>query len=315
MGRWTLRALLKNLLRKPSRLLSRLIEGPLASLLFRKGYHLLKRHFYSPVPEEEDLGYEKISTLPGVVINDAELEHHAKIASSYNNEVAAFPLEPSMDPHQFNLINGNFMAVDAHLYYGLIRHLKPKKIIEIGCGNSTLLAAAALKANAVENPTASECRIVAIEPYSHQRISGVPGVEVLPKKVQEVDLDIFRALGPGDILFIDSSHVLRSGGDVWYEYCEILPLLLPDVYIHFHDICLPKPYPRVYFRTKHYWNEQYVLQAFLSFNSRFRVVWAGAYYYHKYPARLTQMFPQLELMKARFPDSEPSSFWIQVQAD
>jgi hypothetical protein len=291
------------------------VEGPLAKCLFHSGYHLLKRHFYSPVPEEEDLGYERVSALPGVLIEDSEQENNARIAATFNDEVAAFPLYPSDDPHQFNLINGNFMAVDAHMYYGLIRHLKPQKIVEIGCGNSTLLAASALKANAAEDPAAGGRTITAIEPYSHRRVRGVPGVEVIAEKVQDVDFDIFCALKQGDILFIDSSHVLRSGGDVWYEYCEILPALSPGVYIHIHDISLPKPYPRVYFRTKYYWNEQYVLQAFLTFNSRFKVVWAGAYYYHKYPDKLTRMFPQLELMKAKFPDSEPSSFWIQVQAD
>jgi hypothetical protein len=315
MKKRTLQRLEKSLLRMPSRLLAGLIEGPLAGFLFRNGYHVLKRHFYSPVPEEADLGYEGLSTLPGVLIDDAVLEHYAEVASSFNDEVAAFPLERSEDPHQFNLINGNFMAVDAHFYYGLIRHLKPKRIVEIGCGNSTLLAASALKANALENPATRECKIVAIEPYSYRRISGVPGVEVIPKKVQDVDFDIFSALSADDILFIDSSHVLRSGGDVWYEYCEILPRLSSGVYIHIHDICLPKPYPRVYFRTRHYWNEQYVLQALLTFSSKFKVIWAGAYYYHKYPDKLTLMFPQLELMKVKFPDSEPSSFWIQVRAD
>jgi hypothetical protein len=138
---------------------------------------------------------------------------------------------------------------------------------------------------------------------------------VLPKKVQEIPLEFFADLEGGDILFVDSSHALRSGGDVWWEYCEILPRLKPGVLVHVHDISLPRPYPRVYFEQKLFWTEQYLLQAFLCYNRRFEVVWAGNYFDTRHPGRLQELFPVFADMKLRFPQSEPSSFWIRSLAE
>jgi hypothetical protein len=158
--------------------------------------------------------------------------------------------------------------------------------------------------------------LTAIEPFPSAALKrGLPGLtRLIESTVQNVGLELFASLQSGDILFIDSSHVLRSGGDVQLEYCEILPRLAPGVLVHIHDISLPKSYPRVYFENRLYFNEQYLLQAFMCFNSRFEVIWPGNYMMLKYAERVCGVFPEYWEMRKVYPSSEPSSFWIRVKA-
>jgi len=111
----------------------------------------------------------------------------------------------------------------------------------------------------------------------------------------------------GDILFIDSSHVLKVGGDVQYEYLEILPRLKRGVVVHVHDIFLPGEYPNEWVREEHvFWNEQYLLQAFLSFNDSFEVLWAGSFMHRKHPEKLAECFPGYHPASCH-----PGSFWMR----
>src|SRR5690606_33408648 len=104
-------------------------------------------------------------------------------------------------------------------------------------------------------------------------------------------IEFFSQLGENDILFIDSSHVLHATSDVRYEYLEILPTLKPGVLVHIHDILLPADYFRSWLVTDlHFWNEQYLLQAFLAFNESFRTLWAGSYMHLKHPKALERAF-------------------------
>ena len=185
---------------------------------------------------------------------------------------AQFPLDGQGD--SFHLLNSVFMAVDAHVYYGLIRGLRPRRIIEIGAGRSTQIAAAAVKRNVADGGPKTD--ITAIEPVPPPYLPR-DSVELRQENVQSVPLTVFAQLEAGDVLFIDSTHVLRAGGDVHYEYAEILPRLPAGVYVHIHDVSLPRAYPQVYFDSKLYWNEQYLLQALLTFNDRFEVLWPSAY--------------------------------------
>ena len=132
------------------------------------------------------------------------------------------------------------------------------------------------------------------------------------KKLQDCDLGIFQALEKDDILFIDSSHVLREGNDVQLEYLEILPRLRPGVRVHIHDVSLPRRYPRLYFNLNLFWNEQYLLQAYLTHNSRMEVVWPGNYMMLRHPDVMENTFPEIRQMRQRFPSSEPTAFWIRV---
>jgi hypothetical protein len=203
--------------------------------------------------------------------------------------------------HDFHLVNGSFMAVDAHVYYGVIRHNRPKHIIEIGAGLSTVLAASTFVGQ----------DIVAIDPNPNPVLNGI-NAKIIAKRVEDISLAGFDRLERGDILFIDSSHMLTTGGDIVWEYCEILPRLKSGVLVHVHDIYLPEPYTPLYHKQGLYYNEQYVLQAFLAFNSRFKVRWPGAWMYSRYPKELTELFPEIDEMRKVYPMAVPSSFWMEV---
>ncbi|NDJ61399.1 MAG: class I SAM-dependent methyltransferase, partial [Chloroflexi bacterium] len=296
-----------------------LLNNEAYPVFHQNGFHLLRRHFYLPIPEEDDLAYiPHQSGLVGLDINEeATFGLLNDVLNPYKAEFNAYPIHHQDDfaPDQFYLINSAFMAIDGNVYYSLVRHYKPKRVVEIGSGFSTLLAADALRKNAQEN-SEQDGSLICIEPYPSALLTALgPRLhQLIDDKVQEVDLEFFASLGAGDILFIDSSHVLRSGGDVWYEYCEILPRLASGVLVHIHDISLPKPYPREYFDRRVYWNEQYLLQAFLTFNPRFEIIWPGNYLMTKYPERIRAAFlPEYDLMREVYPSSEPSSFWMRVR--
>jgi predicted O-methyltransferase YrrM len=293
-------------------------ENKCHSAFYRHGYHLLAKHFYLPIPDDTDEldgFWDKPSDLAGVDMNEAAgIEIMETIVPRYLPEFRSmFPIEGPLEQPGFYLINGGYMAVDAHVYYSLIRQYKPRRIVEIGNGNSTLLAIAASNKN--EEETGVRPKLTSIDPYPWPMFNeGYPGLdELIVKKVQEVPVSFFEQLEAGDMLFIDSSHVIRSGNDVHYEFLEILPRLKPGVLVHVHDISLPKPYPKVYYDNRLYWNEQYLLQAFLAFNDRFEVIWPGNYLMIKYPERMLAIFPEFQRMRQDYPMSEPTAFWMRVK--
>ena len=148
-----------------------------------------------------------------------------------------------------------------------------------------------------------------IDPYPNEVLKrGFPGLSrLIPEKVQDVPISEFMTLGDNDILFIDSSHVLKTGSDVHYEYLEVLPRLNRGVIVHVHDIFLPAEYPREWVLGEHrFWNEQYLLQAFLAFNESFEVLWAGSYMHLRYPEELETAFSSY-----RREETWPKSFWMR----
>ncbi len=299
--------------------LNRLVPGNTAYDGFaRHGFHLLRQHYYLPIPDETDLNdpmLKRSSDLVGIDMNEARaLEWLQQTFAKYQHEFReAFPIDRQEGREGFYLVNGGFMAGDAHVYYAMIREGRPQRIIEVGGGNSSLLAAAACLRNLAEYGTKPHLTVV--EPYPGDVLKrGVAGLDVLlEERIQTVDMDRFVSLQAGDILFIDSSHVLRPGGDVQREYCEILPRLAPGVLVHIHDISLPKPYFELYFQNHLYWNEQYLLQAFLTYNARYEVVWPGTYMFMKHADAMLQAFPEIAAMREKYPLAEPSSFWLRVR--
>lgn len=272
------------------------------------GFQLRSNHYYEPTYPESALPAVTTSerNLPGIDLNEAaqvELLAHLR----YGAELEAFPaVKPG--PDRFGWLNESYSYGDGEIYYSLIRHLKPKRIVEIGSGNSTLLAVAALAANRAENPDQAG-ELTCIEPYEMAWLRDQP-LTLIRERVETLDKAIFTSLEPGDILFIDSSHVIRPYGDVLYEFAEIVPALPPGVWVHVHDIFTPRDYPEKWLRTeRRLWNEQYLLEAFLAFNSRVGVMCALNWLKHHHFAELSAACPMI----AQHPDHEPGAFWFRIK--
>lgn len=295
-------------------------DTQLQALAEQRGYHLVRRHYYSPVPDADDCtapGFWDVqSPLAGVEMGEQTgLDLLSQVFPPYLAEFRArYGVREADAGGRFYVVNGFYMAVDAHVYYCLVRHLKPKRIIEIGAGQSTRVALDALETNRDKDGAVGT--ITAIEPFpgpALKELVDAGRVTLIEAKVQDVGLDLFDTLESGDLLFIDSTHVLREGNDVQCEYLELLPRLPDGVYVHVHDISLPRRYPKVYFDQGLYWNEQYLLQAFLAFNARFEVIWAGNCLLLHHPEQMHAGFPEIAAMRETFPLSEPSAFWMRTR--
>jgi len=274
------------------------------------GFNLLPNHYYVPVPDiaSLDAAMKRESLLLGVEVHEStQLGLLRDACEPFRQEYAALPEGPTPEPHQFHFNNGTFEHGDAELLYSLVRHRKPRRMIEVGSGYSTLLAAAACERNRLEDGI--ECELEAVEPFPFAVLEGgIPGLtRLLKKPLEELDPRHFEKLDAGDILFLDSTHVLKTGSDVQILYLEVLPRLRPGVLVHVHDIFLPFEYPRDWLMKEHvFWNEQYILQAFLSFNRSFRVVFSGQLMHQRHPQALAEVFPGYDAEA-----NNPGSFWFE----
>lgn len=276
------------------------------------GFHITLNNFYEPIPNtrtlKDDL-WEKQSELVGINIKEKEQINILYLFSSkFKEEYETFPRNKTSILYQYYINNGTFESVDGEIYYCMIRYFKPKKIFEIGAGNSTYLSAQAILKNKEED-NGYECELVPIDPYPNDILKdGFPGLsKLIPKKIQDIPLSEFKKLIENDIFFIDSSHVLKIGSDVQYEYLEILPRLNKGVIVHIHDIFLPAEYPREsILKDFRFWNEQYLLQAFLSYNKSYEVLWAGSYMHLNHPDKLEAAFSSYKRN-----ERWPASFWIR----
>lgn len=271
------------------------------------GYHVLPVHFYSPVPDTSSLPgdlWGEHSELPGLDMRDgAQAKLLREVATNFGEEFAAFPRERGA-PDTFFLNNDYFESVDAEMYYSILRKLTPRRVVEIGSGWSTLVARDAMSAN-------GSGEILAIEPYPSDALLAAAAADeritLEQAPVQSVPLDTFTSLARGDVLFIDSSHVGKIGSDVLYEILEILPRLRKGVAVHVHDIFLPAEYPREWVMERHrFWNEQYLLRAFLAMNDGYEILWASSYMHLKHPALLKASIPSYDPARVH-----PGSFWIR----
>lgn len=265
----------------------------------------IRDHYYEPLFQPKYLSHSLRDdrVLPGINLNTGEqLEILTKF--SYNPELNAMPLDNPGKP-EFYYNNGSFGPVDSQYLYNAVRLFKPRKIIEIGCGFSTLMIENALRDNEREKPD-SHCKHICIEPYAPSWLEEL-NVDLIRKRVELVDIELFRNLDSGDILFIDSSHIIRPQGDVLFEYLEILPSLKPGVFVHIHDIFTPKDYLDEWVIDEiKLWNEQYMLEAFLSFNSRYKIIAALNHLKHNYFSEISRVCPILK----KYHNEEPCSFWI-----
>jgi hypothetical protein len=291
------------------------------------GVSVTPLHFYFPVPRIKSLAGKDWGACRPCGAFDFRLEEqvhrlHTEILPFAGEWV--FPDHSTGGSHAFHFNNGFFERVDAEVAYSFVRQRKPKRLIEVGSGNTTLVLAAAMRRNAA---LGFPGEFIAIEPCPPQFLKdGVQGLtELIQKPVQQAPFDLFRQLEEDDILFIDSSHVVSMDSDVLYECLRILPELAPGVLVHFHDIFAPLDYPEKFVKTNLcFWGEQYMLEAFLSFNRAFKVVWTGSAMQRFHGDELRNAFPGWEGSFSRMPEEMkvfapsldgnnvwPCSFWIE----
>jgi hypothetical protein len=200
---------------------------------------------------------------------------------------------------------GGFGEIDREILYCMVRHFKPSKIIEIGSGASTYILITAISANKKEGKSA---KLLVVDPYpskTFQKFLNETDATLIKDKCENLSLDLFLQLKSNDILFIDSTHIVKTSGEVNYLFLEVMPRLNNGIIVHIHDIFLPLEYPEEWIIKKHrFWTEQYLLHAFLIYNNCFEVLWGGSYMHIKYPEKLREVFPITSKVS-------PGSFWIR----
>ena len=240
-------------------------------------------HYYSPIPDvipilkNETTGANLNSKeCIGIDIReDVQLNLLDKLASYYKD--ISFPEQPN-NSHRYFFQNTYLSHPDAVILFGMLRHFKPKKLIEVGSGFSSALI---LDTNGEFFNNSIHCTF--IEPYPDQRVFRLLKENdrqlhtIIDKSITEVDLGLFEELNKNDILFIDSSHIVKTGSDVSRIIFEILPRLKPGVIIHFHDIYWPFEYPIDWLVTGRSWNEAYFLKAFLQYNNSFEILYFNSF--------------------------------------
>jgi predicted O-methyltransferase YrrM len=234
-------------------------------------------HFYSPIPGDADIAVmeKKLSvkvpeSIPGIKLN---LDEQKELLKEFERYYRELPFPETKNPElRYFYENPNYLYSDAIFLHCMIRHFRPGRIIEVGSGYSSCCI---LDTNERFFDDAITCTF--LEPYPELLLSLIrpedeQRLEIIPRRLQEVDIDLFDRLGENDLLVIDSTHVLKTGSDVERLFAEILPRLQPGVLIHFHDIFYPFEYPRNWVLEGRAWNEIYALRSFLQYNETFRIV-------------------------------------------
>ena len=263
-------------------------------------------HFYEPFFNHKTLSgdFSKIRNLPSVDFREQEQLELLK-SFKFQKDFQSF-LDNEADLktlRSFSITNGSYGAGDAEVLFNFLRLKKPSKVIEIGSGNSTKVIEAALKLNIKDG---SNSKFICIEPYKPW-LKDTEHINIIRSKLEQTSLDWTKELSDGDLLFIDSSHMIRPQGDVLYEYLEIIPILSPGVFVHIHDIFSPRDYPETWLKTDvKFWNEQYLLETLLSNSNRYKVIASLNYLKKDYFENLKKACPYLNQTH------EPAAFYFEV---
>jgi hypothetical protein len=266
----------------------------------RRGYHFQRRDYYSPLNDLEFLAdnYDlwKNRPLPaGIEWNLAEQLALVRQIGIYVQELQDVPFSaPRGSSLSYYWNNDFWRGIDAFVHYALLRHIKPIRVVEIGCGWSSLLLKRALHGTEISDGV--KASVHQIEPYPRSEI-----MAVLPDQwtqdrtiLQRATYASIEELRDGDVLFYDGSHVAKAASDVNWFFFEILPRVSPGVIIHLHDIFWPADYPETWiFERGQTWNEQYILQAFLMYNQEFDILLANAALTRYHRAELQRIFQGL----------------------
>ena len=258
----------------------------------RLGLHVLPVHYYSPVPDIIELEnsrevWVERSELPGIDADlDSQVNRLRAMCLPFQSEYATNESFLEATKERFG---PGYGFIEAMALHGVIRSLKPRRIVEVGAGVSTFCMFKAVELNDAETGTRTE--MMSIDPYPSDALMQLDRVEVIRNPVQRVAISTFESLEAGDFLFIDSSHTVKPGGDVNYLILEVLPRLASGVTVHFHDIYLPYDYQRDVLHTFMHWSETSLLRAYLTNNNRARIVFCLSQLHYDRREDLKDVFP------------------------
>lgn len=273
------------------------------------GVNVIPANFYSTVPgmEEIENSFEYAAGADTEIYNDTGLFDAEKIGDFLETiRPYAREFDPPLEADEtdgFYWKNPAFSFSDAMAYYCVIRHFKPKEIVEIGAGYSTLVADMALKRNGGGS-------ITVIEPYPKAFLAGLQSVrEIIESPVQEISLERLVALiDRCDLCFIDSTHTVKIGSDCLWIYLKVLPCVSTETVVHVHDVYLPFGFAKTHAMNLHiYWTEQYLLYAYMLDNPRVEVLYGNAFATRKLPGELAG------LMGDKYPVGNGASLWFALK--
>jgi len=253
-------------------------------------------HFYSPIVGVDEVRrdaqriFDRSKTaLGGIDMNEeAQLELLAHFEALYPS--IDFPATPSPG-HRFHYENPAYSYSDAIMLHCMLRHFRPRRIIEVGSGYSSCVIL-----DTRERHLGGQLDVTLVEPYPELvlrllRPDDRQSIEIVPVRVQDVPLERFRQLQAGDFLFIDSTHVSKTGSDVNFLVFDVLPALNPGVHVHFHDFFYPFEYPQEWVMAGRSWNEQYLLRGFLQYNAAFSITLMNTWLQGLYRERIAARMP------------------------
>lgn len=272
-------------------------------------------HYYSVLPDYREVlaGLAKQSKtghelLPGIDLAEEEQLKLLRAFAGYYSELP-FPARPD-GRSRYYYENDWFSLADATILYSVLRYHQPQRVVEIGSGFSS---AAMLDVNDLFLEGAS---FTFVEPNPERLYGLLTGEDrarhqVVRERVQEVHLALFDELNEGDVLFVDSSHVVKFGSDVAHLLFEVLPRLKPGVLVHFHDVFWPFEYPEEWYAQGRAWNEAYFLRAFLQHNCAFRIHYYASFMAYRHPDMLNTNMPLASNTNNPLAASRPSSLWLR----
>ncbi len=274
-------------------------------------------HFYSPIPDlaevRADAGNvfaKDTRDLGAIDLNEGGQVALIQSLRQYHDD-QPFPSE-KQGGYRYYFENPAFSYFDAIVFYGLLRHLRPRRVIEVGSGYSSCLM---LDTNERYFGNAITCTF--IEPYagllrSLMKAGDSTSNTILETRVQQAPIDSFLELNDGDILFIDSSHISKTNSDVNYLIFKVLPRLKQGVWIHFHDIFYPFEYPAEWIYQGRAWNEAYILKAFLQHNRAYSIECFNSFLELFHRDTLEKVMPKcLQFPKQVSVPTSAQSIWLK----
>lgn len=276
-------------------------------------------HFYSPIPSLEEVRQQarlifdsSRTTLGAVDLNRLRQAELLEVFGSLCRDIP-FPKTPR-EGFRYHFKNEYFSYADGVTLFCMLRHLQPRRVVEVGSGFSS-----ALMLDTNDRFLGRSVKFTFIEPHPERLDSLIwdgdrDNTTILRHSVQSTPVSVFQSLQAGDVLFIDSSHVSKTGSDVNFLLFEILPVLAPGVHIHFHDVFHPFEYPEDWIQEGVAWNEAYLLRAFLQYNHAFEIQFFVSFVMRHLKERVAEILPLALLSEKErislYSDAPGGSIWL-----